>query len=95
MTASPGNPDTKPYGLHRVWITPYLDTDGTILGPVSYRLPIAQTLAFTESEDFDTLAGVTALQFVERPFIDFSRVAVVGLDIGQSGCGSRPGDMPR
>lgn len=57
MTASPGNPDTKPYGLHRVWITPYLDTDGTILGPVSYRLPIAQTLAFTESEDFDTLDG--------------------------------------
>ncbi|OBK04708.1 fibronectin type III domain-containing protein [Mycolicibacterium conceptionense] len=57
MTASPGNPDTKPYGLHRVWITPYLDTDGTILGPTSYRLPIAQTLAFTESEDFDTLDG--------------------------------------
>ena len=57
MTASPGNPDTKPYGLHRVWITPYVDTDGTILGPTSYRLPIAQTLAFTESEDFDTLDG--------------------------------------
>lgn len=57
MVASPGTPDTKPYGLHRVWITPYLDVDGTILGPVSYRLPIARTLAFTESEDFDTLDG--------------------------------------
>lgn len=57
MTASPGNPDTKPYGLNRVWITPYTDTDGTILGPTSYRLPIARTVAFTESEDFDTLDG--------------------------------------
>lgn len=57
MVASPGNPDTKPYGLHRVWITPYTDTDGTILGDTSYRLPLAQTLAFTESEQFDTLNG--------------------------------------
>lgn len=57
MTASPGTPDTKPYGLHRVWITPYTDTDGTILSGTSYRLPIARTLAFTESEDFDTLDG--------------------------------------
>lgn len=57
MTASPGNPDTKPYGLHRVWITPYTDTDGSILGDTSYRLPLARTLAFTESEDFDTLDG--------------------------------------
>lgn len=57
MVASPGNPDTKPYGLNRVWITPYLDTDGTVLGPTSYRLPIARTLAFTEKEDTDTLDG--------------------------------------
>lgn len=57
MTASPGNPDTKPYGLYRIWITPYTDTDGTILGPTSYRLPIARTLTFTESESFDTLDG--------------------------------------
>lgn len=57
MVASPGNPDTKPYGLHRVWITGYTDVDGTILSNVSYRLPLAQTLAFTESEDFDTLNG--------------------------------------
>lgn len=57
MVASAGNPDTKPYGLRRVWITPYIDTDGTILGSTSYRLPLAQTLAFTETEDFDTLNG--------------------------------------
>jgi hypothetical protein len=57
MVASPGNPDTKPYGLHRLWITPYQDVDGTILGPTSYRLPLARTLAFTESEAFDTLDG--------------------------------------
>jgi hypothetical protein len=57
MVASPGNPDTKPYGLHRLWITGYLDTDGSILGPTSYRLPLARTLAFTENEAADTLDG--------------------------------------
>lgn len=57
MVASPGTPDTKPYGLRRVWITPYTDSDGTVLGTTSYRLPIARTLSFTESEDFDTLDG--------------------------------------
>lgn len=57
MVASPGNPDTKPYGLRRAWITPYTDADGTILSNTSYRLPIARTLAFSESEDFDTLDG--------------------------------------
>jgi hypothetical protein len=57
MVASLGNPDTKPYGLHRLWITGYTDTDGTILADTSYRLPLAQTLAFTENEDNDTLDG--------------------------------------
>lgn len=57
MVASLGNPDTKPYGLHRVWITPYTDTDGTILASTSYRLPLAQTFAFSETEDYDTLDG--------------------------------------
>lgn len=57
MVASLGNPDTKPYGLHRVWITPYTDVDGTILSNTSYRLPIARTMAFAEAEDFDTLDG--------------------------------------
>lgn len=57
MVASLGNPDTKPYGLHRGWITPYLDVDGTILSDTSYRLPIMRTLAFSEAEAFDTLDG--------------------------------------
>lgn len=57
MVASQGNPDTKPYGLRRVWITPYTDTDGSILASTSYRFPLARTLAFAESEDFDTLDG--------------------------------------
>lgn len=57
MVASLGNPDTKPYGLHRLWITPYTDTDGTILADTSYRLPLARTFAFTENEDNDTLDG--------------------------------------
>jgi hypothetical protein len=57
MVASLGNPDTKPYGLHRVWITPYTDTDGSILGSTSFRLPLARTLAFAETEAFDTLDG--------------------------------------
>lgn len=57
MVASLGNPDTKPYGLHRVWLTPYTDTDGTILSTTSVRLPLARTLAFSETEAFDTLDG--------------------------------------
>lgn len=57
MVASTGKPDTKPYGLHRVWITPYVDVDGTILAETSYRLPISRTMAFSEAESFDTLDG--------------------------------------
>jgi hypothetical protein len=57
MVASLGNPDTKPYGLHRLWLTPYTDTDGTILASTSVRLPLARTLAFSETEAFDTLDG--------------------------------------
>lgn len=57
MVASLGNPDSKPYGLHRLWITPYTDADGSILGDTSYRMPLARTLAATENEDTDTLDG--------------------------------------
>jgi hypothetical protein len=57
MVASLGNPDTKPYGLHRLWVTGYTDVDGTILADTSYRLPLGRTLAFTENEDNDTLDG--------------------------------------
>jgi hypothetical protein len=57
MVASLGNPDTKPFGLHRLWITPYTDVDGSILGSTSYRLPLARTFAFTENEATETLDG--------------------------------------
>ncbi|OBK14092.1 fibronectin type III domain-containing protein [Mycobacterium asiaticum] len=57
MVATLGNPDSKPYGLHRLWITPYTDADGSILGDTSYRMPLARTLAATENEDNDTLDG--------------------------------------
>ena len=50
-------PDPLPYGLRRIMITPYLDEQGSILGPVSYRLPIAQTMAFSETEEYDELRG--------------------------------------
>lgn len=57
MVASPGNPDAKPYGLHRLWITPYTDSDGSVLGDTSYRMPIARKFAFSETADSDTLDG--------------------------------------
>lgn len=45
-----------PYGLRRVMVTPYTDQTCTALGsPV--RLPVAQTLSFKESEDFNDLTG--------------------------------------
>lgn len=50
-------PDALPYGLRRVWITPYTDANGTILSDTSYRLPVSQTLSFSETEEFDTLNG--------------------------------------
>lgn len=49
--------DKKPYGLHRIYVTPYTDGNGTILSDTSYRLPIARTLTFAESEDTETLDG--------------------------------------
>lgn len=57
MVASLGQPDSKPYGLHRGWITPYLDEDGSVLGNTSYRLPLMRKLMFTENEDTDALDG--------------------------------------
>ncbi|WP_044109847.1 fibronectin type III domain-containing protein [Mycobacterium canetti] len=57
MVASPGNPDTKPYGLHRLWIYPYLDSDGSVLSNVGHRMPIARKFMFTETEETDSLDG--------------------------------------
>jgi len=57
-TTIPGTPDSgKPYGLNRLWLTPYTDGDGTVLSDTSYRMPIARKLAFTEDSDTDTLDG--------------------------------------
>lgn len=54
----PGTPDSgKPYGLNRLWLTPYTDGDGTILSDTSYRMPIARKLAFSDNASQDTLDG--------------------------------------
>ncbi|KMV23338.1 fibronectin type III domain-containing protein [Mycobacterium heckeshornense] len=54
---TPLQDQSKPFGLHKVMLTPYVDADGTVLGDTSYPLPISQTLAFSETEDFVTLDG--------------------------------------
>lgn len=55
MTSALPSP-VLPYGLRRVMLTPYTDQTCTALGsPV--RLPVAQTLSFKESEDFNDLQG--------------------------------------
>ena len=46
-----------PYGLRQVMLTPYSDQQGTTLSNVSYPLPVAMTLGFSESEQFDELRG--------------------------------------
>lgn len=50
-------PNALPYGLRKVVLTPYLDAQGTILASTSYQMPIAQTLSFSETEEFDELRG--------------------------------------
>jgi hypothetical protein len=100
MVASLGNPDTKPYGLHRIWITPYTDTDGSILGDTSYRLPLARTFAFTENEDNDTLdgddkasvavqgKGATVSGTLEGGGLDLTTFAIItGATLTESGVG--------
>lgn len=54
MTAMP---DALPYGLRQVMLTPYVDAQGTILSDTSYPLPVAMTLGFSETEQFDELRG--------------------------------------
>ena len=46
-----------PYGIRDVKITPYTDALGTILGGTSVDLPYAQTLSFSETEEFEELRG--------------------------------------
>lgn len=46
-----------PYGIRQIMLTPYLDTEGTILSATSYPLPVAMTLGFSETEQYDELRG--------------------------------------
>ncbi|UOW92911.1 major tail protein [Mycobacterium phage Leopard] len=46
-----------PYGIRQIMLTPYTDAQGTILANTSYPLPVAMTLGFSETEQFDELRG--------------------------------------
>lgn len=49
-------PHALPYGIHDIKLTPYSDFTNTALGtPVD--LPVARTLSFSETEDFNQLEG--------------------------------------
>lgn len=50
-------PDALPYGLRQIRITPYTDLAGTVLATTSYPLPVAMTLGFSETEQYDELRG--------------------------------------
>lgn len=67
-------PDALPYGLRQVMLTPYLDEQGSILGNTSFPLPVAQTLGFSETEQFDELRGDDQLVAVHGrgPQVDWS-----------------------
>lgn len=49
--------DSLPYGLRDIKITPYTDAAGTVLAEVSIDLPVARTLSFSDTEDFEQLRG--------------------------------------
>lgn len=67
-------PDALPYGLRQIMLTPYLDAQGSILGDTSYPLPVAMTLGFSETEQFDELRGDDKLVAVHGrgPQVDWS-----------------------
>lgn len=46
-----------PYGLRDIKITPYTDAAGTTLAIASIDLPVARTLSFSDTEDFEELRG--------------------------------------
>lgn len=46
-----------PYGLRDIKLTPYTDANGTVLAATSIDLPIARTLSFSDTEDFEELRG--------------------------------------
>jgi hypothetical protein len=49
--------NTLPYGLRDIKITPYTDVAGTVLAAESIDLPVARTLSFTDTEEFEQLRG--------------------------------------
>jgi hypothetical protein len=57
MTGTSTSADALPYGLRQVMLTPFTDAQGTVLSNVSYPLPVAMTLGFSETEQFDELRG--------------------------------------
>jgi hypothetical protein len=67
-------PDKLPYGLRQVMITPYLDGQGSVLAANSYPLPVAMTLGFSETEQYDELRGDDVLVAVHGrgPQVDWS-----------------------
>lgn len=67
-------PDALPYGLRQVYLTPYTDVQGTVLGSISYPLPVAMTLGFSETEQYDELRGDDVLVAVHGrgPQVDWS-----------------------
>lgn len=72
LTAAQSTP--LPYGLRQLMLTPYADAQGSILGNISYPLPIAMTLGFSETEQFDELRGDDRLVAVHGrgPQVDWS-----------------------
>ena len=67
-------PDALPYGIRQIVLTPYLDAQGTQLADVSYPLPVAMTLGFSETEQYDELRGDDILVAVHGrgPQVDWS-----------------------
>lgn len=67
-------PDALPYGLRQLMLTPYSDAQGTALGTISYPLPVAMTLGFSETEQYDELRGDDVLVAVHGrgPQVDWS-----------------------
>lgn len=67
-------PDALPYGVRQIMLTPYIDVQGTVLSTESYPLPIAMTLGFSETEQFDELRGDDKLVAVHGrgPQVDWS-----------------------
>jgi Fibronectin type III domain len=67
-------PNLYPYGLRQLMLTPYVDAQGSILGNTSYPMPVAMTLGFSETEQFDELRGDDVLVAVHGrgPQVDWS-----------------------